>query len=301
MQTVTPIAQAGSNRVYTRVTREDGSTYIHVEGTNRTENHAFITMARHFEQLGLPTPRLYAMADDEMSYDQQDLGDIVLFDHLDRIDWLEATMRALRQMHDHAAEGFDFSVCFPVPALDERSVRWDLNYFKYCFLKLRGLEIDEPALEDDFDRMVSRLLAADCSVLMLRDCQSRNVMISDGQPYFIDFQGGRRGLRQYDIASFLWQAKAGFSPEQRAHLIDVYLAAGDTAIDREDFLALLPHVVLFRTLQVLGAYGFRGLHEGRPHFVQSIPMAIQNLRDLFAANPTLKNDYPYVDRISLLL
>lgn len=306
--TIIPITQAGSNRVYTRVVRPDGSTYIHVEGTSRVENHAFIVMARHFQSLSLPTPRLYAVADDEMSYDQQDLGDVVLFDHLDRVDWLKATMRALRLFHDRAAQGFDFSVCYPVPALDRQSIFWDLNYFKYCFLKiasvsdavpaLRGLEIDEPALERDFCSLCSTLLSRPADVFMLRDCQSRNVMMLDDQPYFIDFQGGRRGLREYDLASFLWQAKANFSDELRTQLLREYYR--DMPDAEEIIASFLPHVVLFRTLQVLGAYGFRGLVERKPHFLQSVPMALRNLGELFRLNPTLQTSYPYVDRIRML-
>ena len=308
VERVTPITQAGSDRVYSRVERPDGSTYIHVEGTNRTENHAFIVMSRHFSALGLPTPHLYAVAEDEMSYDQEDLGTITLFDHLDRIDWLEATMRGLREMHDRAIEGFDFSICYPVPSLDRRSIFWDLNYFKYCFLKLSSsvpsspvgaIDIDEPALEDDFCRLADTLLSRSLDVLMLRDCQSRNVMIRDDKPYFIDYQGGRRGVREYDLASFLWQARAGFTNDLRQHLLDIYYEGlPDSAERRTNYL---PHVVLFRTLQVLGAYGFRGLIERREHFLQSIPQALTNLRELFDTYPFLQTTYPYVNRIRHLL
>ena len=222
------LKQQGSNRVYTRETDANGRSVIRVQGTNRDENRAFIYMARHFHALGLPVPELYWVSEDEMSYTQQDLGDTILFDHLDDIPLLERTIRALAHIQVEGAQDFDWSVCFPVPAFDERSIRWDLNYFKYCFLKGTKLEFSEPKLEDEFDAIVSHLTSHSNSGLasntfLYRDFQSRNVMIHNDQPYFIDFQGGRRGPTQYDVASFLWQAKANFAPALREHLIDEYL------------------------------------------------------------------------------
>lgn len=301
------IKQQGSNRIYTRETDENGRSVIRVVGTNRDENRAFIYMARHFHALGLPVPELYRVSDDEMSYTQEDLGDTILFDHLDDISLLERTMRALAHIQVTGAKDFDWSVCFPVPAMDERSVRWDLNYFKYCFLKGTKIEFSEPKLEDDFDRMVENLLDTPYTVhrtpatFLYRDFQSRNVMIKDGQPYFIDFQGGRRGPTQYDVASFLWQAKANFPPELREHLIDVYLdelSTLDSQLSTEAWKAALPHFVLFRTLQVLGAYGYRGYFERKQHFLESIPLALKNLQDLFARNDELRTQYPYIYAIS---
>ena len=186
------IAQQGSNRVYTRETDANGKTYIRVTGTNRDENRAFIYMARHFHALGLPVPELYSVSEDEMSYTQEDLGDTLLFDHLEPT-LLERAIRALAHIQVTGAKDFNWSVCFPVPAMDERSIRWDLNYFKYCFLKGTKLEFSEPKLEDDFDSLVKFILAHPAETFLYRDFQSRNVMVRDGQPYFIDFQGGRRG------------------------------------------------------------------------------------------------------------
>lgn len=306
------LKQQGSNRIYTRETDANGRTFIRVQGTNRDENRAFIYMARHFHDLGLPVPELYSVSEDEMSYTQEDLGDTILFDHLDDYTLLERTIRALAHVQVEGAVDFDWSVCFPVPAFDERTIRWDLNYFKYCFLKGTKIEFSEPKLEDDFDRLVQRLTSNSDSGLtsntfLYRDFQSRNVMIKDGKPYFIDFQGGRRGPTQYDVASFLWQAKANFSPELRNKLIDVYLDELSTfmnseAINVEDYKrtwrAALPHFVLFRTLQVLGAYGYRGYFERKPHFLESIPNALRNLQELFAANPELQTQYPYIYALS---
>lgn len=301
------IQQQGSNRIYTRETDENGRSVIRVQGTNRDENRAFIYMARHFHALGLPVPELYSVSEDEMSYTQEDLGDTILFDHLDNYTLLERTMRALAHIQVTGAKDFDWSVCFPVPAMDERAIRWDLNYFKYCFLKGTKIEFSEPRLEDEFDRLVKNLLSTfnvQFPTFLYRDFQSRNVMIKDGQPYFIDFQGGRRGPTQYDVASFLWQAKANFSPEIRERLIEVYLDELSTlinseAINVEDYKrtwrAALPHFVLLRTLQVLGAYGYRGYFERKPHFLESIPLALRNLREVMEQ---LKDEYPYIYAIS---
>ena len=296
------IQQQGSNRVYTREMDETGKTIIRVVGTNRDENRAFIYMSRHFSQLGLPVPKVLWVSEDEMSYTQEDLGDTLLYSCLDDHTLLKRAIRALAHIQIEGARGFDWSKCFPIPAMDERSIRWDLNYFKYCFLKGTKIEFSEPKLEDDFDRMVSVLLAQPSDSFLYRDFQSRNVMVKDGQPYFIDFQGGRRGPTQYDVASFLWQAKANFAPALREELIGEYLDELEQLLpegfSRSDWKAALPHFVLFRTLQVLGAYGYRGYFERKPHFLESIPMALKNLSELFAVHGELQTQYPYIYAIS---
>ena len=304
------LKQQGSNRIYTREADENGRSVIRVVGTNRDENRAFIYMARHFHALGLPVPELYWVSEDEMSYTQQDLGDTILFDHLDNTLYIERAMRALAHVQVEGARDFDWSVCFPVPAMDERSIRWDLNYFKYCFLKGTKIEFSEPKLEDDFDAIVANILSPlrgepERGWFLYRDFQSRNVMIKDGQPYFIDFQGGRRGPTQYDVASFLWQAKANFTPELREQMIEAYLDEMEkisnlqsSIFNKDAWRAALPHFVLFRTLQVLGAYGYRGYFEQKPHFLESIPLALKNLHDLFAMHGELKTQYPYLYALS---
>ena len=296
------LKQQGSNRIYTRESDANGRSVIRVQGTNRDENRAFIYMARHFHALGLPVPELYSVSDDEMSYTQEDLGDTILFDHLDNYTLLERTVRALAHIQVTGAKDFDWSVCFPVPAMDERAIRWDLNYFKYCFLKGTKIEFSEPKLEDDFDTLVKVILEQPAETFLYRDCQSRNVMIRDGQPYFIDFQGGRRGPTQYDVASFLWQAKANFSPALREQLIDAYLDELEkifnlqsSIFNKASWRAALPHFVLLRTLQVLGAYGYRGYFERKPHFLESIPLALKNLREVLEQ---LKDEYPYLYALS---
>lgn len=297
------IKQQGSNRVYTRETDANGRSVIRVQGTNRDENRAFIYMARHFHALGLPVPELYWVSEDEMSYTQEDLGDTLLFNNLDPV-LLARAIRALAHIQIEGAKDFDWSVCFPVPAMDERAIRWDLNYFKYCFLKGTGIEFSEPRLEDDFDHLVQVITAQPADAFLYRDCQSRNIMIKDGQPYFIDFQGGRRGPTQYDVVSLLWQAKANLSPALREQLIAEYLDELEKIditnhqspiTNRASWLSALPHFVLLRTLQVLGAYGYRGYFERKQHFLESIPLALKNLSEVMAE---LKDEYPYLYAIS---
>ncbi len=291
------IKQQGSNRIYTRETDENGRSIIRVQGTNRDENRAFIYMSRHFHTLGLPVPELYWVSDDEMSYTQEDLGDALLFDNLDPV-LVERAIRALAHVQVEGAKDFDWSVCFPVPAMDERAIRWDLNYFKYCFLKGTKIEFSEPKLEDEFDKLVAVILAQPSETFLYRDFQSRNVMIKDGQPYFIDFQGGRRGPTQYDVASFLWQAKAKFTPAFREQMIEAYLdelKRLQPNLAEQAWRAALPHFVLLRTLQVLGAYGYRGYFERKQHFLESIPLALQNLRDILEP---LQNEYSYLYALS---
>ena len=327
--------QQGSNRIYTRETDETGKTIIRVVGTNRDENRAFIYMSRHFSQLGLPVPKVLWVSEDEMSYTQEDLGDTLLFDAIKHgretgnfneteRTLLERTLRALAHIQIEGARDFDWSKCFPIPAMDERSIRWDLNYFKYCFLKGTKIEFSEPDLEDDFDRMVSNLTAERSyseTVLqqsglstqwsfLYRDFQSRNVMIKDGKPYFIDFQGGRKGPTQYDVASFLWQAKANIPASLREELIDAYLdelekieisTHQSPITNRDSWKESLKHFVLLRTLQVLGAYGYRGYFERKPHFLESIPNALINLEEIFTQNPELQQEYPTLFLLSKYL
>jgi aminoglycoside/choline kinase family phosphotransferase len=250
-------------------------------------------MAQHFLELGLRVPRVLAVSDDEMNYVQQDLGNVLLFDYIaegrktgvfsaKEKDMLRKTVRGLAQFQVTGAKSFDFKQCYPQPEFNLRSILWDLNYFKYCFLKATGLDFQEDKLENEFERLAYILLNnSDMTAFMYRDFQSRNVMVvkdENGEevPYFIDFQGGRKGPFFYDVASFLWQAKACYPESLRKELLDEYIDALKQyiTIDRDTFLSQLRHFVLFRTLQVLGAYGFRGYFEKKPHFIQSVPYAI---------------------------
>ena len=310
----TALTASGSNRRYYRIKSEDNTTsLIGVQGTSKDENHAFLYMAQHFMEKGLAVPKVLGVSEDEMNYVQQDLGNILLFDYIaegrktgvfsaKEKDMLRKTMRGLARFQVIGAEEFDFNQCYPQPEFNLRSILWDLNYFKYCFLKATGLDFQEDRLENEFERLAYILLQNRMNAFMYRDFQSRNIMVvettnekgeKENTPYFIDFQGGRKGPVYYDVASFLWQAKANFHPDLREELIEVYLDELQKymPVDKEVFYETLKHFVLFRTMQVLGAYGFRGYFEKKPHFLQSIPFAIDNLRHLLKHT---SEDYPYL-------
>ncbi len=297
---------SGSNRRYFRLTSE-GNSLIGAIGTSRQENEAFIYMADHFAKQGLPTPQVVAVSPDRMAYLQNDLGDVSLFSAIEKgrltrsfgseeRELLIKTIRLLPDIQFRGAEGFDFDKCYPASTFDMRTIMWDLNYFKYCFLKATGLDFQEDLLEDDFQKMGEELMKADSNTFMYRDFQSRNVMINNGNPWFIDFQGGRRGPCYYDVASFLWQAKANYPESLRNELIEEYISSLKKYInvENDEFHSTLRHFVLFRTLQVLGAYGFRGYFEKKPHFMQSVPFAIANLRALLKEPYTA---YPYLNSL----
>ena len=328
------LAGAGSNRVYFRLTAPADSAFpsvIGCVGTSREENRAFIYLSRHFVSKSLPVPEILAVSDDESRYLQSDLGSVSLFDAIRRgreaggqyddeeIRLLETTIRLLPKIQILGAEGLDWSVCYPQPSFDEQNVMFDLNYFKYCFLKATEIDFHELKLEADFRQMVADLTSDENSAdwgFMYRDFQARNVMLSSSLslplhspltslpiPSLIDFQGGRRGPIYYDLASFLWQASARYSDDLRRHLVDVYYDELQQYKDvraREDFDRQLRLFVLFRTLQVLGAYGFRGYFERKPHFVASIPPAKENLRQLLK-NSTVCDAYPYLKMVLLQL
>ena len=290
---------SGSNRHYFRFVAADNSTIIGTIGTLKEENEAFLYIGKHFHACGLPVPKVLAESDDHMCYLQEDIGDDILFNLIEKgrktrvfsaeeKQLLVKTIRMLPEVQFLGADGLDFNYCYPAPEFNRRSILWDLNYFKYCFLKATGLEFDESKLEDDFQKLTDVLLRSSTATFMYRDFQSRNVMFRNGEPYFIDFQGGRKGPFYYDVASFLWQAKANFPQSLRNELINEYIDAlrKFKPVNKQYFLSQLRHFVLFRTLQVLGAYGFRGYFEKKPHFMQSVPFAIANLREL------LNKEYP---------
>lgn len=286
----------GSNRNYFRLTSPSVSL-IGVEGESIEENHTFIEMARSFAQKGLNTPKVMAVSDDELYYLQEDLGDMSLYKTIENsiashtftekdIALLKKTMMKLADFQYLAAEGFDFSLCYPIASMDRQSILWDLNYFKYCFLKLAHIDFLELSLEADFQCLADDLLQYDSQTFLYRDFQSRNVMIKEDEPYFIDFQGGRRGPIYYDVASFVWQAKANYPENVKEILVKAYLESlrKYQTVDEAQFKKRLNLFVLFRMIQVLGAYGYRGLFEKKKHFIESIPFAVANLCGLIEQN-----------------
>ena len=331
-QSIVPLAGAGSNRQYFRVfggeemSKENRPArgLVAVIGTNVEENEAFIDLAQRFKQGNLPVPAVLAVSEDRMVYLQEDCGDTSLYalmaQHrqadgtLDAVamDTLKATIRELPRFQflpivSHTADTF-FKKCFPQQAMERTSIMFDLNYFKYCFLKLKGVEFNEFKLQQDFERLADDLLDEQEPTFLYRDFQSRNVMLKDGKPYFIDFQGGRRGPIYYDVASFLWQSSAKFSDEVRDLLIDEYLDALTSHLSEANyqlstinyqFKKSLHLFVLFRILQVLGAYGYRGLWEKKAYFANSIPLALNNLAKELSLGTC--EPYPYLKEVAQLL
>lgn len=288
------LPQSGSSRRYFRIYGKQGQA-IAAFNPDKEENTAFITFSRHFRGKGLPVPEIYFSDETSGIYLIQDLGDTTLFDLIikeqNKKNSPEELNRLLRDALEYLAifqvEGhkdLDYSVAFPRQAFDDRSLAWDLNYFKYYFLKLLNIPFNEEKLENDFIRFRQKLLAAKSDYFMYRDFQSRNIMVHDGRLFFIDYQGGRRGPLQYDVASFLYQARAGFTKEKRQYLMDHYLDfIGDRyGLARDEFMKHFYSFVLIRLLQVLGAYGYRGYYEKKVHFIRSIPPAVENLRELIS-------------------
>ncbi|MBP5397233.1 MAG: phosphotransferase [Bacteroidales bacterium] len=305
-EAVAALPASASNRRYYRLSG-GGKTLIAVVGTSREENRAFVTIARHFRSKGLNVPQVYAESEDGMAYLQEDLGGDVLFDKVakgresgnyssEEIALLKRTVSELPRLQVKGGEGLPWSVCYPQEAFDARMVDFDLNYFKYCYLKATGLEFNENRLQDDFEAFKADLLEETGETFLYRDFQARNVMIREGEPWFIDFQGGRRGPVYYDLASFVWQARSRFPKALKEELIATYLQAlkAFRPVDEKEFARRLRLFVLFRTLQVLAAYGFRGYYERKTAFIESIPFALENLRELLQEPFTA---YPYLNEV----
>lgn len=302
------LPSSGSNRRYFRISGS-GMSLIGAKGLDVAENLAFMEISKHFKLKGLPVPQVLCASKDNMFYLQEDLGDITLFNTIrqgretsnfspDEVSLLKKTIATLPKLQFEGGKGLDYNICFPQPEFDERNVWFDCNYFKYCFLKTTGIEFSEIKLHDDLTKMAADLLEdGNEETFMYRDFQARNVMLVDGNPYFIDFQGGRKGPLYYDLASFVWQAKANYPTSLKEELIETYREALKKYVDipEETFYRKLRLFVLFRTMQVLGAYGFRGYFEKKPHFLQSVPFAIDNLRKLIQEQPF--DEYPYIQKL----
>src|ERR1035441_1624916 len=262
----------------------------------REENVAFLEFSRHFRRHGLPVPEIYAEDLSQGAYLEEDLGNTTLFEFLSdnrsgeaiapqAIEAYRKGVAALPRFQIEAGGDLNYKVCYPRASFDRRSIAWYLNYFKYYFLRLTGVPFNEQALEDDFSRLTKFLLGASHDYFLYRDFQSRNVMLRSGEPFFLDYQGGRKGALQYDIASLLYDGKADLPPQLRQELLDYYLDCLGGFIDfrREAFMEHYYAYVYVRILQALGAYGFRGFYERKAHFLQSVPYALKNLRWLAQA------------------
>lgn len=298
---------AGSNRKYFRIVDGKGHSVIGAIGTSRDEDHAFLYLSRHFKKRRLPVPEILAVSDDELRYLQEDLGTQSLFDALHggreaggrynqkEKQLLISTIRELPEIQVRGARGLDWENCYPQPEFDEDNVLFDLNYFKYCFLKPLDLDFHELKLEANFRLFAKDLVAEKTDSFMYRDFQARNIMLDAyGKPWFIDYQGGRKGPYYYDLASFLWQASAKYPHKLRRELVYEYYDSLKNYIEVPSvrhFVDRLSLFVLFRTLQVLGAYGFRGYFERKKHFIDSIPPAIHNLREMLRPDVF---SYPYL-------
>lgn len=257
----------------------------------REENVAFLEFSRHFRRHGLPVPEIYAEDLERGAYLEEDLGDTTLFEFLSQhrmgetieakvVEAYRTVVDVLPRFQVEAGRDLNYKLCYPRASFDRQSIAWDLNYFKYYFLRLAGIPFNEQALEDDFGRLTRFLLSAPHDYFLYRDFQSRNMILRDGQPFFVDYQGGRKGALQYDIASLLYDAKADLPPELRQQLLDHYLQTLGRYVkpDREGFLYYYYAYVYVRILQALGAYGFRGFYERKVHFLQSVPYALKNVR-----------------------
>ncbi|PYV87979.1 MAG: phosphotransferase enzyme family protein [Acidobacteria bacterium] len=300
---------SGSGRKLFRLTR-DAQSAIGVIYNVREENVAFLEFSRHFRLHGLPVPEIYAEALEQGAYLEEDLGDTTLFQFLaknrtaasiapEAVEIYRKVLSILPRFQVEAGRDLNYKVCYPRASFDRQSIAWDLNYFKYYFLRLAGIPFNEQVLEDDFGRLTKFLLSAGHDYFLYRDFQSRNIMLRDGQPYFLDYQGGRQGALQYDVASLLFDAKADLPAEVRQKLLDHYVGAlgNYVKIDPSAFMQHYYAFVYIRIMQALGAYGFRGFYERKIHFLQSVPYALKNLRwllhnvELPIALPTLMDAF----------
>src|SRR5256884_799996 len=299
----------GSGRKIIRLANEKDRAVGILYGV-REENVAFLEFSKHFRRHGLPVPEIYAEDLSQGAYLEEDLGDTTLFEFLSKnrtgesiaaqaVEAYRTVVAVLPRFQVEAGRDLNYKVCYPISSFDRQSITWDLNYFKYYFLRLASIPFNEQALEDDFGRLTEFLLSAPRDYFLYRDFQSRNILLRDGQPFFVDYQGGRKGALQYDIASLLYDAKADLPPELRQHLLDRYLEVLSTFVElkRDVFMYTYYAYVYVRIIQAMGAYGFRGFYERKPHFLQSVPYALKNIRwlrhntELPIALPTLMDAF----------
>jgi aminoglycoside/choline kinase family phosphotransferase len=293
----------GSGRVILRLSG-GGKTSVGILYGVREENVAFLEFSRHFRKHGLPVPEIYEEDLGRGAYLEEDLGDTTLFEYLNQnrtgddiapqaVEAYRRVVEELPRFQIEAGRDLNYKVCYPRSSFDRQSISWDLNYFKYYFLRLSGISFNEQALEHDFGRLTKFLLSAEHDYFLYRDFQSRNVMLRNGQPFFLDYQGGRKGALHYDIASLLYDGKADLPPALRQELLDHYIDCLGRYIEikRDAFMEHYYAYVYVRIMQALGAYGFRGFYERKAHFLQSVPYALKNLAWL-AENVRLPIELP---------
>ncbi len=282
------IPQSGSDRVYYRIYAGD-KTYIATYNINAKETQTFIYFSKHFKQAGLPVPEIYGVNDADTLYIQEDLGTDSLLNKLEALGHGDAAYQLFQQSLVQLARmqvlgnaGLNYEQCLTAKEFGKQAIMSDLLYFKYYFLDTLQLPYDKQAMLDDFEALSTYLTHTQHKYFMYRDFQSRNIIVQNNAVYFIDYQGGMKGALQYDVASLLWQAKAELSEEWKNSLLDYYMDQVDillpAPLDRITFVSQYNGYVLIRLLQVLGAYGFRGLFERKAHFLSSIPLALQNLK-----------------------
>ena len=307
---VTPLNAHASNRRMFRLSGDADRSVIGIVNPNRFENRAFVEFSRHFRSVGLPVPEIYGADEDGGTYLEEDLGNETLYDVLsaargDGAEFPAAVERLyieavsiLPRFQIVGGASLNYDYCHPRKAYDRESMLWDMGFFRDSFVRRAGVVFDEVGLEKDFDRLAQFLGEAPTGFFMYRDFQSRNIMVKNGALYFIDYQGGRRGPLQYDVASLLYQAKARIPPEARGRMLEAYLASASrfVPLDRPVFLRHFFGFVLIRLLQVLGTYGEQGLNLKKTYFVESIPPAIRNLSALAPDMPLLE-ELPEFSRV----
>jgi aminoglycoside/choline kinase family phosphotransferase len=282
------IPQSGSDRIYFRILAEE-LTYVATYGKNIKENETFIYFTNHFRACGSPVPQILAVNDDRTIYIQEDLGNISLLNKLDESGYsnevyalFQSSLRQLAHLQIKGDQHLDYSRCITSHEFGRQAIMSDLLYFKYYFLDTLQIPYDKEKLLAELDQLSGFLTDTDHKYFMFRDFQSRNIMVRDGQIHYIDYQGGMKGALQYDVASLLWQARAELPEEWKNKLLEYYIDCAqstlDDTIDKPRFISQYNGYVLIRLLQVLGAYGFRGLFERKAHFLTSIPLALNNLK-----------------------
>jgi RNase adapter protein RapZ len=287
------LPQSGSDRRYFRLHNEDGKTFIGTHGLNVPENEAFIYFADHFRRKGLQVPEILAVSYDKTIYLQEDFGNTSLLNVLETKGFTQETYDLFRESLHQLVRlqvigdgGLNYKKCLTNEEFGKQAIMADLLYFKYYFLDGLQRPYDKQKLIDDFEALSNYLTHTEYKYFMFRDFQSRNILITgDQQVHFIDFQGGMKGAPQYDVASMIWQARANLPDEWKHNLLEDYMNAFETiiqnTIDRDVFRSQYNGYVLIRLLQVLGAYGFRGLFERKAQFLTSIPLALKNLKWFF--------------------